>query len=337
MKDKNSQYHIIPIFIPHKGCPHDCIFCNQKRISGNIVPPSLNEIENIIKIHYTTKGENIPEIAFYGGSFTGLPIDEQEVYLSIAAKHKLKIRLSTRPDFINYEIIKLLQKYEVRLVELGVQSMEDEVLQCSNRGHSASDVINAVLLLKEANINFGIQTMIGLPKDNRELALKTAEKVIRLNPKTVRIYPTIVIKNTALSEMYARGEYKPLHLDEAVEITATLIEMYEESGINVIRVGLQATDNIRMSNENGDVEAGPYHPAFRQLVQTKRIYHKIMNQYMMNQQDLSNEDMEICFDNEKRIVSIKSDKFSMSDVIGQKRNNVLRIKSEIGYDIVYVM
>lgn len=330
-----SKKYIIPIFIPHKGCPFDCIYCNQKIISGQIEDMTLEKMTAIVSefvfpeknnISAETDGESYVEIAFYGGSFTGIEKEEQIGFLKKANEYIKQnkvdgIRLSTRPDYINREILDYLKYYNVKTIELGVQSMDEEVLGKSSRGHSCEDVIAASNLIKEYEIELGIQTMIGLPGDTREKALYTAQQVILLKPKVVRIYPTLVIKGTFLEKMYLSGDYAPLSLDEAVDISAQLLDLYEKNDINVIRLGLQPTDSI---NESNDVVAGPFHPAFRQLAQAKLALNKIEKCIADN-----------TLFTQKNIVIHTSAK-NISNVIGQKRSNINYLKKKYNFDNIMV-
>jgi len=212
----------IPIFVPHRGCPFDCVFCNQKRITGTQKEVTADDVHNIIGEYLKTlpsKNRRI-EAAFFGGSFTGIPINEQSELLAAANEYLKKgdidgIRLSTRPDYIDKEILDNLLKYGVTTIELGVQSMDDSVLKSSNRGHTRKDVINAVKLIKEYPFTLGLQMMTGLPGDTDEKSLYTADEIIKLKPDIVRIYPTLTIKDTFLEKMYLTGKYKPQSVDEA--------------------------------------------------------------------------------------------------------------------------
>lgn len=317
---------IIPIFIPHKGCPHDCVFCNQKKISGHIHIPGENDIRNIIEKYLDGIKENTDvEIAFYGGSFTGIDYGLQEKYLSAAneylvssgKQYKLSgIRISTRPDFINSKIISLLKEYNIKTIELGVQSLDDEVLKNSGRGHNSSHVYDAVEMLRPEGFKIGIQTMIGLPGDTLDKSLETCDKVIGIRPDMVRIYPTLVIKDTPLYELYKKGLYKPLSLEEAVETTSLLLEKYYSHGINVIRVGLQPTDNIKEEDAGGDVVAGPMHPAFRQLAESRIAFRHMEKEIIKN--NLQN----------KKQIFILADKFDVSVIIGHKKSNIKEIKNK---------
>ena len=239
----------IPIFVPHRGCPFDCVFCNQKRITGTQKEVTADDVHNIIGEYLKTlpsKNRRI-EAAFFGGSFTGIPINEQSELLAAANEYLKKgdidgIRLSTRPDYIDKEILDNLLKYGVTTIELGVQSMDDSVLKSSNRGHTREDVINAVKLIKEYPFTLGLQMMTGLPGDTDEKSLYTADEIIKLKPDIVRIYPTLTIKDTFLEKMYLTGKYKPQSVDEAVNLAKQLLLKFEKNNITVIRVGLQSTD-----------------------------------------------------------------------------------------------
>lgn len=321
-----KKHIVIPIFVPHKGCPFDCIFCNQKIISGQIEEVSEKEIRKTIEDHLKTSEESFVEIGFYGGSFTGIPKYEQERYLQIGYSYieagKVKqMRISTRPDYINNEILDLLEKYHVRIIELGAQSLDNEVLQCSNRGHSIETVVKAAKLIKSRGFQLGIQTMIGLPGDSREKAINTAQKVVEMQPNIVRIYPTLVIKNTYLLKMYLDGKYKPLSVEEAVDISAELLSIYDKNNINVIRIGLQPTDNI---SEQGEVVAGPFHPAFRQLVQSKLILNKIILDIQSKHLD------------DAKSIKISCNPREMSNIIGNRKSNIDYLKSKFNLEKITV-
>ena len=273
----SKKEYIIPIFIPFLGCPHDCAFCNQVKITN--YKDNINKENTIRQINqylsYFPKNENLKEIAFFGGSFTGLDEKVMISYLEIALNYKKKgiidrIRLSTRPDYINNSILDILKKYEVDVIELGIQSLDNEILNANERGHSKEDSIRASKLIKDYGFKLGHQIMPGLYKDSFDKAIKTGLESIKMNPDMVRIYPTLVIKDTKLEKLYKEGLYKPLSLDEAIEISSRLYMIYSYKKIPVIRIGLQPTENI---NEKKDVVAGPFHPSIRQLVETN--IHKI--------------------------------------------------------------
>ncbi len=261
---------IIPFFIPHSGCLHQCVFCNQRNITGQNQPDDVLAIPGKINRHLSTHDSNEPvEIAFYGGSFTALPVAVQQAYLEAVDPFIQKgsvhsIRLSTRPDCISNEILTLLREHHVRVIELGAQSIDDGVLIRSGRGHKADDIINAVELLKEYGFGFGLQLMPGLPGDTaNDFIKKTIGNVIVMKPDFVRLYPVLVIKGTPLEILFRNGCYLPLTLDEAIALCSDAIIKLERAGIAVIRVGLQPTKEL---GKPGTVLAGPFHPAFRQLV-----------------------------------------------------------------------
>lgn len=320
-----GRHVIIPIFVPHKGCPNDCIFCNQKKISGQTEEMTAEKVPEIIESHLATIGSDaFVEAAFYGGSFTAIDKDLQEnllksAYEYVKAGSISEIRLSTRPDCIDEDILEMLKKYGVRTIELGVQSLDDEVLKASCRGHDAACVYRSASLIREKGFRLGIQTMTGLPGDTREKALYTAKQVISMSPDIVRIYPVLVIKGTPLERLLLDGRYAPMPLIEAVKLCAELLELYESHGINVIRIGLQTTENIR-SGADSDVVAGPEHPAFRQLVESELARRRI--EKMIEELKLAGSEM----------LLIKTGKENISNVIGQKRANIeyFRTKYRIG-------
>lgn len=275
----NRQF-IIPIFIPHKGCPNDCVFCNQRKITGQASTYDYEKIEGEIKTALRTidfKKDPIVEIAFYGGSFTAIDHKSQEALLSIGKEYidqyQLQgMRISTRPDYINEEILDRLKSYGVKIIELGVQSLDTSVLKASNRGHEGDIVYKSAKLIKAYGFTLGIQLMIGLPGDNGKKSMDTVKRVIELQPDISRIYPTLIIKDTALEEMYNQGLYQPLSLEEAIELSKNMYHLLFTNKIQVIRMGLQPTKNIL---EGEDVVAGPFHSSFRSLVMSHYIYDLI--------------------------------------------------------------
>ena len=269
-----KTHAIIPVFIPHEGCPHDCVFCDQHSITARESAPDEEEMRRLIESHLATIAENpkitAREIAFFGGSFTGIPAAKQEMYLGIAAEYRSagrinRIRLSTRPDYINETVLKRMKKYGVDMIELGVQSFDDEVLRLSRRGHDQETVLRSAGLIRQADIDLGIQLMVGLPADTRAKCIASAQKTAEIRPSAVRIYPTVVLRRTALYEMYLRGDYEPLKEAEAVETVKEMLKIFAWAGIDVIRVGLKSTDNIDIGSDS--LGAGTYHPAFRQLAE----------------------------------------------------------------------
>lgn len=262
-----KKHAIIPVFISHRGCPNDCVFCNQKKITarqGDIKPEDARKtIEEHLSTLTQMNLETI-EIAFFGGSFTGIPMEEQTAFLKVAKEYKDKglvdkIHLSTRPDYINPEILDNLKRYSVDVIELGVQSMDPKVLELSGRGHTPEVVYESAALIRAYGFTLGIQLMIGLPGDSMQSCIFSAEETVKMQPRIARLYPTVVIRETELYEQYLRGEYKLLSEEEAVDRTKAMYEILDRAGVNIIRVGLKSSDI--MSGETG------FHPAFRQLVE----------------------------------------------------------------------
>ena len=272
----SKKHYIIPIFVPHEGCVHNCVFCNQNSITGISEVIDAKYTKNTIKAYLETINrteETVIEVSFFGGSFTAIDINKQRRLLKVAREYKEKglidfIRLSTRPDYIDDFILTNLKEYKVDTIELGVQSLDEEVLKRSARGHSEEHVRKASKLIHEYGFTLGHQVMLGLPGDTFEKDIKTALKVVEMKPKICRIYPALVIKNTPMEKMYEQGIYKPYTLEEAVEISKELYNIFTKNNIEVIRIGLQPTEEI---NEGGELVAGPFHPAFRELVESKII------------------------------------------------------------------
>ena len=270
---------IIPIFIPNQGCPHRCAFCRQEQITaqsfGTIDQAFITTtIERAIGAPHFDTGRN-RQIAFYGGSFTRLPVGRMAELLAPVKPYIEKglfdsVRVSTRPDAIDAERLHLLRRFGVTTVELGAQSMDDEVLRLSRRGHGAEDTVRAAHLLKERGFHVGIQLMPGLPGDSKAGWRKSIEEVLRLRPDMVRLYPTVVIRGTELAQWYLEEKYRPLSLGEAVEACKEGCIRFEENGIPVIRLGLMATPALL---EEGRIIAGPWHNAFGDLVRSA-VYHE---------------------------------------------------------------
>lgn len=340
----SKKEYIIPIFIPFLGCPHDCAFCNQVKITN--YKDNINKENTIRQINqylsYFPKNENLKEIAFFGGSFTGLDEKVMISYLEIALNYKKKgiidrIRLSTRPDYINNSILDILKKYEVDVIELGIQSLDNEILNANERGHSKEDSIMASKLIKDYGFKLGHQIMPGLYKDSFDKAIKTGLESIKMNPDMVRIYPTLVIKDTKLEKLYKEGLYKPLSLDEAIEISSRLYMIYSYKKIPVIRIGLQPTENI---NEKKDVVAGPFHPSIRQLVETNihKIYlEELINKYRLKNKikiHISNREISIIAGNKKANKNYFYKKYGLIINFENDENNFIEYEDKkISYDI----
>lgn len=319
-----SKLNIIPIFVPHMGCPHDCIFCNQRKITNHKETLDREKILNYIEeyLGYFKNKDNIVEIAFYGGSFTAIDRELMISYLEIANSFIKKglvngIRLSTRPDNINVEILDILKNFGVTTIELGIQSLNNKVLILNERGHSIECIYKSSKLIKEYGFNLGLQMMIGLYGDDFEKSIFTALEFCKIKPDFVRIYPTLVIKDTYLEKLLEMGRYTPLTMKEAILLSKYLLIIFESNNIDIIRLGLQSSDNI---SEDGDVVAGPFHDSFRELVESE-IYFDLIEEYLLKN-DLRNSKLEIeCFKSE------------VSKIAGNKRKNILFFKDSYGIDI----
>ena len=305
----SMRHSNISIFVPHIGCPNKCSFCDQRHITGSCTVPHTQDIINAVNTAVCSKNysANTTEIAFFGGSFTAIDRDYMLELLQTASSFVndglvCGIRISTRPDAINSEILQLLKEYNVTSIELGAQSLDDEVLLKNKRGHNANDVIFASRLIKEYGFSLGLQMMTGLFGDTEENAINTAKKIIELAPDTVRIYPTIVLENTDLAAFYSQGIYKPQALDEAVNLCSRLLKMFIDANIKVIRLGLH-------SIEEGSYVAGPWHPAFSELCYS-RLYL-----------ELAKEKLE-----EKGNYILYVNQSSVSKMIGQNRNNIKELE-----------
>jgi histone acetyltransferase (RNA polymerase elongator complex component) len=294
------------------------VFCNQKNITGQTKPVAPSSIPQKITEYLAISSSNTPpQVAFYGGSFTALPFETQRAYLIavqpfITAGKIESIRLSTRPDCITNEVLALLKEYHVTTIELGAQSMDDAVLTRSGRGHKATDTVNAVRLIRFHDFLIGLQLMPGLPGDSADSFMKTVDTVIELKPDFVRIYPSLVIKDTPLEDLYASGRYMPLSLDDAVASCREALERFELAGIDVIRIGLQPTEELE---KPGTIIAGPYHPAFRQLVESSILLDK-MRSALRNQTVKTGR------------VTFQVNPKDLSAAIGQKRSHIELLKKE---------
>lgn len=254
-ENKENQY-TIPVFIPHFGCKNECIFCNQRKISGNKEKVKPEDVEGIIKKRLEEIGDTKRsiQIAFFGGSFTGISINDQVAYLKVAKKYidegiVKSIRLSTRPDYISTKILKILKSYGVETIELGVQSMSNEVLEYSKRGHTKQDVIRAARLIQLFGIRLGVQIMVGLPKSTILKEEETIKAVLKLKPEDMRIYPVYVIHPSQLYDLYIDGKYVPLTLDETIKRVGIILRYCQKTNVRIIRLGLQSTDEITVSNK----------------------------------------------------------------------------------------
>ena len=316
----HSRPFIIPIFLPQTGCPHQCVFCNQTAITGvKSSKYSALALQQTIEefLQYKTSKRSKVQISFYGGNFLG--IEKRQVLFLLCEAQKFinsnqvhGLRFSTRPDTINPKSLALLQEFKVDTVELGVQSMNDRVLAMSKRGHTAADTLQAVSLLKQSGYEIGLQLMIGLPGDDETTVLKGAQQVAELSPDFVRIYPTLVLKNSLLARWYQKGEYTPWPIKKAVNLCKQLYLFFNKQNIPVIRMGLQASSEL---NNPGTILAGPYHPAFGHLVFSQIFLDKAETLLQYIGQDKT----EIC---------IKVNPRSIPKIRGLKNENITTLKKK---------
>lgn len=308
----------IAVFVPHAGCPHQCSFCNQRAISGTHTPPDAEYVRRTCTQALKQLGPRVSEaeLAFFGGSFTaieqGYMLELLDAAQEFIGEGKLGgIRISTRPDAISPEILDVLKRSGVTSIELGVQSLDDRVLALNERGHTAGDVERAVPLIQSYGFSLGLQLMVGLYGDSKESLYYTAEKAAAFSPDTVRIYPTVILRGTKLAQLYQDGLYKPLTLGEAVDLCSSLLELFEENGIKVIRLGLHAEEEMQ-NNRVG----GPYHPAFRELCESRILLNCALNQL----KDIPN----------GKII-LRVNPRAVSKMAGQRRSNLLALRG-MGYE-----
>lgn len=307
---------IVPFFIAHQGCPHQCVFCDQEKITGAAAAlPAAAEIRRRVAEWQISSRAATVEVAFYGGTFTALSQGEQQALLAplqplLASGAVSAVRVSTRPDCITASSVDFLRQQGVKLVELGVQSMDDAVLAAAGRGHTSAATVNAFAILKDAGMQVGAQLMPGLPGAGRGEALASLRMAMSLKPDILRIYPAVVLKGTGLAKMYELGSFQPFSLEEAVQICKVLLHEAALAGVPVIRVGLQPTEDIA---EGAELLAGPFHPAFKQLVESERWYDLL-------QRLLTGLDKDAPLD-------IYVAPARIGDVVGQRRCNIKRIGS----------
>lgn len=312
----------IPVFVAHKGCPNNCVFCNQKKISG--AKDEIDEIKLRRLLSEAVKccADKITQIAFFGGSFTGIDREIMEKYLSIANEYVTKyglngIRLSTRPDYIDGGILDILKKYGVRTVELGVQSMDNEVLRLNERNMTVETIKNACKMIKKAGFELGVQLMTSMYGSDYDKDIFSAREAVKLKPDFVRIYPTVVIPETRLFELYESGEYKTRTLEETVNVSAEMLGIFYENNIDVIRIGLMTNEDI-----NCEKVMGAYHPAFGELV-FGAYYYNIIKKLITGETN-------------GKILVIKCRKEIVSKISGHKKTNIKKLKNEFGfYDIKF--
>jgi len=307
---------IIPIFLPNAGCRERCLFCNQKVTAEGLPSPSSvrSFIETSLVELPPEKNKREKQIAFYGGSFTAIHREDQGLYLKEVQPFLTSglidsIRISTRPDALDEETLSLLKEYGVKTVEIGVQSMIDEVLSLSERGHSAEDTISAVPRLRDWAFEVGIQLMIGLPGDNFDRFLKTLDRVIEIKPDFLRIHPTLVLKGAPLENLWREGEYSPLSLDEAIQWLKIGLLKLERASISVARVGLQPTKDLEKN-----LLAGPYHPALHQVVDSEIFFD--MAQYLLRTSPNGSQVLFLCHPKD------------VSNLRGQRNENILKLKEQ---------
>lgn len=310
----------ISIFIPHLGCPHRCSFCDQRSISGTKKAPAPEEVFAVLEEQAPRLSEKgmTAQIAFFGGSFTAIPREYMTELLNVAKRAVERfdvytgIRCSTRPDCIDEEILAVLKSCGMTAIELGAQSMSNEVLAANERGHTAEDVEKAARLIRENGFELGLQMMTGLYGDTPEKSLYTAEKFIEMRPDTVRIYPTVILKNTGLGELFERGVYTSFSFEETVELCAKLLRKFDRNDIRVIRMGLHASEEVE-----SEMLGGVYHPSFREIVESRLM----LNDLTERLKPLPERDY-----------TVYTDKKNLSKLIGQKRGNLEKL-GEMGYKI----
>lgn len=312
----------VAIFVPHNGCPNQCSFCNQNEITGCNKKVTKDDVISAVETALHSRGYyDESEVAFFGGSFTGIEPEYMEMLLSTAYEYVSKglfkgIRISTRPDYINQDILDTLKKYGVTSIELGAQSMVDEVLEANKRGHTAQDVEKASRLIKENGFSLGLQMMTGLYKSDDDKDIFTAQQLSLLQPDTMRIYPTIVLKDTELAVLCLTSRYLPQSLEQAVELCARLLDFFDNMNIRVIRLGLHDSASLKK-----DYIAGPYHPAFRELCESKRFVNHFLD-FVKNCDNST----------DKKSYKIEVNPSYISKALGQKRANIMLLK-ELGYNV----
>ena len=308
---------IIPVFVPHWGCPNDCVFCNQRRITGQREPATAQTVTDAMKQAAALPSGAKRQLAFYGGSFTAIPEEQQEALLTAAksyldAGELTSIRLSTRPDAIDGAVLRRLKVYGVQTIELGAQSMDDRVLALAGRGHTAADVEKASRAIKAAGFQLILQMMTGLPGDSDEGAIETARRLIALEPDGVRIYPTVIIRDTALCDLWRAGLYREHSVEDAVRVCARLLPLFEAAGIPVIRLGLNPTEEL----SGGAAVGGAYHPALGELVKS-RLYRNRAEALLTGIEPGSS-------------VSLGVNGRELSQMIGQHRDNLCWLREKYG-------
>ena len=312
----SAKRRIIPVFVPHLGCPNDCVFCNQRRISGAIEPANAETVKAAIEAAGVSAGDCSEwELAFYGGSFTAIEKETRCELLKAAESFISRggvLRLSTRPDCITEEILDELLAAGVKTIELGCQSMDNDVLLKSGRGHTEEDTVKAAEIIKSYGFELILQMMTGLPGDTLEKSLQTAKKIAKLKPNGVRIYPTVIIRDTPLCDMWHSGKYNEHSVEEAALWCSEILSVFKSAEIPVIRLGLNPTDDL----SGGDALAGAYHPAFGEIVYSK-LFLKRARERLNGIQGAE----KVCFG---------VNPGSISKMSGQKKSNIISLKAEFG-------
>ena len=318
----------IPVFIPHLGCPNQCIFCNQRHISGTQEFDESNVDTIINSVLSTVSSDDECEIAFFGGSFTGIDrclmirlLEKAQYYVNKG--QVIGIRMSTRPDYISKEIIEILKKYTITFVELGIQSMNDDVLKYLKRGHTANDTIIAAKLLSDAGIPFVGQMMIGLPSATHEDEIDCANQICKLGAKGTRIYPTLVFKNTELEYITKNNEYTPLTLEEAVQRSARVFRIFVENNVSCLRIGLCESDNL---HSESTFFAGPNSASIGEMVKSRAYFDKICELLEEKPQLLKSDTLVIA-----------CPKGTTSQIIGNKKRNIVQIKEKFGFKYIKII
>jgi histone acetyltransferase (RNA polymerase elongator complex component) len=322
---------VIPVFIPFYGCPNKCFFCNQNAVTGinSPVMPEKNQLLEYFTefMSYTKFLDRPVEVAFFGGNFLGMDNDIILKYLKIAQifcnqGKKRGIRFSTRPDTITTEKLELISEFSIKTIELGIQSMDDMVLRKSGRGHSSKDSLNAVNLIKKIypDVNLGLQIMPGLPGEQRASILKVLKFLKYANPRYLRIYPLVILKNTQLEKLYLKGIFKPLELEEAIDISSLIRDYCKKNKIRVIRMGLPS-----QAAEQDNIIAGPWHPSFGELVISRSFYKKLLVRIVLTDNDTAFKKLEI----------IINPSFE-SAARGIKNSNIEKLKKRFGFEKIII-
>jgi len=327
--ETRNKPFIIPVFLPNIGCPHQCAFCNQSAImSIKRKIPSPERLHKIVNnfLKYKGKDRDLVQIAFFGGNFLGLRAAHIESLLHEAGKFVTagsvdSLRFSTRPDTISNETLDVLNPFPVSTIELGVQSMDDHVLAMSKRGHTSADTKNAVRLLKKRNYEIGLQMMVGLPSDDETKAQLTGRRIADMSPDFVRIYPTVVLAGSLLAKWYQNGKYAPMPLEQCITLVKNLYLLFRENDIKVIRMGLQASEDLEKGSE---ILAGPYHSAFGHLV-FSRIFLDMATAILESEVSVRNE------------VCIKVHPRSISNMRGLKNRNIEILKRKFNIKSIKII